>query len=182
MISQNPGNELSAVEPAAVMASIRNAKSSQETAVPAEEIVESLAEKKKATRRADRRGFSKSVINFWLDVILAAVFVALCSVAAVLQFAFPAASLATGWTLWGLTYEDVAAVQFGVLCVLAAGIVLHVMLHWTWVCGMITRGKPDATLRTDDGIRTIVGVGVLIGLLHVIGGVLLAAMLSIQQP
>ena len=97
--------------------------------MPAEEIVGSLSDKKKAVknkaaRRQDRRGLSKSVINFWLDVILAAVFVALCSVAAVLQFAFPAASLATGWTLWGMTYEDVAAVQFGILCVLAAGILI----------------------------------------------------------
>jgi|GEM_PF-905083 len=182
MITQNPSNEASVAEPEAVLASIRSAKPSQENTVPAEEIVKSLTGKKEPSRRTERRGFSKSVVNFWLDLILAGVFVALCSVAAVLQFAFPAASLAAGWTLWGLTYEDVAAVQFGILCVLAAGIILHVMLHWTWVCGMITRGKPEASLRTDDGIRTIVGVGVLIGLLHVIGGVLLAAMLSIQQP
>lgn len=187
MIAQNPVDEPPVAEADVEMDSLRTENPSQETAVPAEEIVESLTEKKKAVKnkngqRQDRRGYSKSVVNFWLDLILAAVFVVLCSVAAVLQFAFPAASLATGWTLWGMTYEDVAAVQFGVLCVLAAGIILHVMLHWTWVCGMITRGKPDATLRTDDGIRTIVGVGVLIALLHVIGGVLLAAMLSIQQP
>ncbi len=150
--------------------------------MPAEEIVESLSKPTKPVSQQARRGFSKSLVNFWLDLFLAGVFVALCSVAAVLQFAFPAASLAKGWTLWGLTYEDVAGVQFGILCLLAAGIILHVMLHWTWVCGMLTRGKPDASLRTDDGIRTIVGVGVLIALLHVIGGVLLAAMLSIHQP
>ncbi len=187
MIAQNMIDESPVAEVEVEMASFRTGNPAQEDTVPAEEIVASLTEKKqpaekKSARRQDRRGYSKSVVNFWLDMILAAVFVALCSVAAVLQFAFPAASLAAGWTLWGMTYEDVAAVQFGVLCVLAAGIILHVMLHWTWVCGMLTRGKPEASLRTDDGIRTIVGVGVLIALLHVIGGVLLAAMLSIHQP
>jgi hypothetical protein len=181
MIAQNNIDDSRVAESAAGSV-FRVVDAEQETAVPADGIVKSLSKSAKSARPPARRGFSKSVANFWLDLFLAAVFVALCSVAAVLQFAFPAASLAKGWTLWGLTYEDVAAVQFGILCVLAAGIILHVMLHWTWVCGMLTRGRPDASLRTDDGIRTIVGVGVLIALLHVIGGVLLAAMLSIQQP
>ena len=144
--------------------------------------ITAAATPKKSAEAPSRRGVSKPVINFWLDVTLALIFVALCSVSAVLQFAFPAARLSEGWTLWGMTYDDVAAIQFGILCVLAAGIILHVMLHWTWVCGMLTRGKKESSLRIDDGIRTIVGVAVLIALLHVIGGILLAAMLMIQQP
>ncbi len=182
MIAQDTSSDSSVAEISTTEVVTRKLTAPQEAAVDAGEVVETLIEKKKTARRPGRRGVSKPVVNFWLDIFLAVVFVALCSIAAVLQFAFPAASLAEGWTLWGMTYDDVAAIQFGTLCVLAAGIILHVMLHWTWVCGMLTRGNPNATLRTDDGIRTIVGVGVLIALLHVIGGVLLIAMLTIQQP
>ncbi|MHC4879046.1 MAG: hypothetical protein ACYTGL_21550 [Planctomycetota bacterium] len=182
MIAQDRSSDSSVAEIRTTEVVTRKVTAPQETVVAAEEVVETLSEKKKPARRSGRRGVSKPVINFWLDIFLAAVFVVLCSVAAVQQFAFPAASLAEGWTLWGMTYDDIAAIQFGTLCVLAGGIILHVMLHWTWVCGMLTRGNPQATLRTDDGIRTIVGVGVLIALLHVIGAALLIAMLTIQQP
>ncbi|MBI1310332.1 DUF4405 domain-containing protein [bacterium] len=170
------------VEPriSALAAGSRNTRSEAKSG--SERTVGKTGRPSQSEKKAGRRSVAKPVINFWLDLVLAVVFVVLCSVSAVLQFAFPAASLAAGWTLWGLTYDDVAAIQFGTLCVLAAGIILHVMLHWSWVCGMLTRGNPDASLRTDDGIRTIVGVGVLIALLHVIGGVLLAALLTIQQP
>lgn len=143
------------------------------------------ANRKASERTANRpsgRRLSKPWINFWIDVTLAAIFIGLCSVAAVVQFAFPPASTAAGWLLWGLSYDQFATIQFCLLCVLAAGIILHVMLHWTWVCGMLTRGRPESSLRTDDGIRTIVGVGVLIAALHVIGVVLLVAMLMIEQP
>lgn len=129
-----------------------------------------------------RKRFSRSWINFWLDAVLAAAFVAVCAVAAVIQVVFPAPTLAAGWTLWGATIDQWFTLQFGCLCFLGAGIVLHVMLHWSWVCGMLTRGRPASALRTDDGIRTIVGVGFLIAVLGVIGVVVLAGVLTVTAP
>ena len=85
--------------------------------------------------------------------------------------------------LWGWGHDDWARLQFTLTAVLLAAIVLHVMLHWSWVCGVV------ASLRTtrkkgkvDDGIRTLYGVGLLIVLLHVLGIGLTAAVLTIEDP
>ena len=129
-----------------------------------------------------RRRVSRSKLNFILDIVLAAVFVLLCVVAAIIQIVFPLPTLAAGWKVFGGTIDQGIAFQFGCLCVLAGGIILHVMLHWSWVCGMLTRGRPDSALRTDDGVRTIVGVGFLIAVLHVIGFAVLVAMLTAHSP
>lgn len=49
---------------------------------------------------------SKSVINFWLDVLLLVVFLTLITVATILQFAFPPVAEMDGWSLWGWDYAD----------------------------------------------------------------------------
>ena len=135
-----------------------------------------------AKQSAKSSSISKSWWNFWLDVVLATVFVALCAVSAVVQFVFPVPSSAMGWSVWNASLDQWLSLQFGILCVLAAGVILHVMLHWSWVCGMLSRGRKESALRTDDGIRTIVGVGFMIVLLHVIGIFVLAAFLSVVAP
>lgn len=134
------------------------------------------------TRPQPRRQFSRSTLNFILDAVLAAAFVLLCAVVAIIQIVFPAPTTAAGWTVFGGTIDQWMTLQFGCLCVLAGGVVLHVMLHWTWVCGMLTRGRPDSVLRTDDGVRTIVGVAFLLFLFHLIGLAVLAALLTVHSP
>lgn len=142
----------------------------------------SSTDQKPDTRKRPRRQFSRSKLNFVLDAVLAAAFVLLCAVAAIIQIVFPAPTTAAGWTVFGGTIDQWLILQFGCLCVLAGGVVLHVMLHWSWVCGMLTRGRPDSVLRTDDGVRTIVGVAFLLFLLHVIGLAVLVAMLTVHSP
>ena len=129
-----------------------------------------------------RRPTSRSKFNFLLDIALTASFVLLCTVAAIVQLVFPPPTVAAGWLVFGATIDQWITFQFGCLCVLAGGIILHVMLHWNLVCGMLTRGRPDSALRTDDGVRTIVGVGFLIALLHVIGFAVLVALLTVHSP
>ena len=135
-----------------------------------------------STNPQPHRRTSRSKLNFVLDIALAAAFVLLCAVAAIIQIVFPPPSVAVGWVVFGGTIDQWITFQFGCLCVLAGGIILHVMLHWSWVCGVLTRGRPDSALRTDDGVRTIVGVGFLIALLHVIGFAVLIAMLTANSP
>ncbi len=142
--------------------------------------VENLSELTSPTLRGPRRSsWSKATVNFWLDAALAVIFVALVTVSVLLRFVFPSPTAAAGWSLWGYGYDQWARAQFAILCVLGGGIVIHVMLHWTWVCGMLTRGKSESSLRTDNGVQTIVGVVFLVALLHVVGIVLLSAMLSV---
>ncbi len=137
-------------------------------------------------KKARKTTITRTHVNFALDFLLLVVFVGLLGVAVVLQMIFPPGPLSAGWTLWGLTYTHWADIQFGLICTLAFGILVHVMLHWTWVCGvavkMLRSGQPNAKKTLDDGTRTLYGVGTLIVILHVVGIAIAAATLAIQAP
>lgn len=132
-------------------------------------------------RTAAGSTMSRTVVNFWLDCVLAVTFVLLCWVSAVLQFLFPAGVDAAGWTLWGGTADDWRNIQFGVLCTLGLGIVLHVMLHWSWVCGVVATKLLGRKSAKDDASQTLWGVGTLVVVLHLLAGGLIAAWACLQR-
>lgn len=140
-----------------------------------------LAEEGPASR-GKSAGMTRSVLNFWLDSFLLVTFVLLGWVAAVLEFVFPARADLTGWTLWGADVVFWRDVQFGVLCVLAAGIALHVMLHWSWVCGVINRQVCRRTVIRQDGTDTLIGVGLIAVILHVLAIGVLVARWALHAP
>ncbi len=129
-----------------------------------------------------RQGLSWSVINLVLDAALLVMFMALCFAAVVVRFVFPPGPASAGWTLWGLDYDAWGGLQFGLLAVLAGGILVHVMFHWSWVCNVIASRLAGRGARVDDGLQTIYGVGLLIGLLLVVGVGLAAAVLTVHGP
>lgn len=126
---------------------------------------------------------SRTLINFLLDASLLAIFCLLAFVAVVVRFVFPPGPDAKGWFLWGLTYDQWASVEFGIVALLALGILLHVMLHWSWVCGVIaTRLARDKKTKLDDGTQTIYGVGFLILVFNLLGLAIAVAVLTILRP
>lgn len=126
---------------------------------------------------------SRSWINFWLDVLLLLLFCTLMAVATIVRFVFPPAAESHSWRLWGGTYDEWGNLQFGLVAALALSILVHVMLHWNWVCGLVAaKVSANRKGKVDDGLQTIYGVGLLILLLTLIGGVLAAAQLTIVQP
>jgi len=78
--------------------------------------------------------------------------------------------------LWGMNYGQWCSVQFAMLSVLGIGILLHAMLHRTWVCSVLTKRVMGKKNIPDDGIRTLYRVGLLIGLLI---GLLLIGAISV---
>lgn len=149
------------------------------------------AERKQAADRRDesnkpaekRRAWSWTDINFWLDAALLFMFVALCWCATVIRFVFPPAEAAKDWRLWTADYDQWCSLQFGLLAALALGILVHVMLHWSWVCNVAaSRWSKGKTARIDEGTQTLYGVGLLIVLLHVIAAGVAAAAIMIQRP
>jgi hypothetical protein len=130
-----------------------------------------------------RRGWTWNDINLALDTALLLVFVALLFVAVVVRFVFPPGPGAGGWMLWGLDYDAWGGIQFGLLAVLTGGILVHVMFHWSWVCTMVaSRLSANRKARVDDGLQTIYGVGLLIGLLLAIGTAAAVAVLTVKPP
>jgi hypothetical protein len=133
--------------------------------------------------RTPRTGWSWSDINLLLDALLLVVFTLLGAVSVIVRFVFPPGPAARGWLLWGLDYDAWSGIQFALVAMLAAGILVHVMFHWSWVCNVIaSRLARDRRARVDDGVQTIYGVGLLIALLNVVGIAVAAAMLTIRGP
>ena len=132
-------------------------------------------------QRSRKPKTSKTIVNFWLDCLLLVLFLMLVWVSAVLRFLFPAGPTEVEWSLWGAGAESWRGVQFGVLVLFSLGIVLHVMLHWSWVCGVVTKhllGRPPTR---DNGSQTLIGVGVLLGILHLLAAGLLVAWYCLQR-
>lgn len=131
---------------------------------------------------SDGTRVSRTLVNFWLDAFLLLVF-ALHSISAIIvQFVFPPGVAAKGWTLWSMNFGQWCSVQFFFLSVLALGILVHLMLHWSWVCGVIARKLFHQRELPDDGLRTVYGVGLLIVLLLSGAIVVGIAMMSIKMP
>jgi hypothetical protein len=129
-----------------------------------------------------RRRVSLSVVNFWLDASLLFLLCTLGWVSATLQIVFPAPTAADGWTLWGLSYDQCRDAQFVILCLLALDVVLHVMMHWNWVCSVIAMQILHTRKRPDEGMQTIYGVVTLIVLFHLIAAGVIAALVCVHQP
>ncbi|HUS38574.1 MAG: hypothetical protein WBF93_16445 [Pirellulales bacterium] len=129
---------------------------------------------------------SRTVVNFWLDTLMFICFSSLVWCATVLRFVFPPGPEARDWSLWGWSYVRWFDFQYLLLCVMVLLVLLHVMLHWSWVCGIVTvklLPKTDQWKRRwDDGQRTLAGVGLLIVLLNVMGIGLAVAALMVREP
>lgn len=113
------------------------------------------------------------------------VLVALIAVSVIVRYVFPAGAAAHGARLWGGAYADWQTAQFAILCVLTLGVLVHLMLHWNWVCSFAAtrwarwRGR---AAKVDEGSQTLVGVGLLIALVTLVGLLVAAATLAIELP
>jgi hypothetical protein len=126
---------------------------------------------------------SRTIVNFLLDAALLATFCVLLVSAVIVRFIFPPGSEARGWELWGLGFDHWASIQFALVALLAFGVLVHLMLHWSWVCGVIaTRLAREKKAKLDEGTQTIYGVGLLIVIFNILGLAIAAAALAIQPP
>ncbi|MCA8996961.1 MAG: DUF4405 domain-containing protein [Planctomycetaceae bacterium] len=124
------------------------------------------------------KSLSWTVINFWLDFAMAAVFLFLLWVVAIVRFVFPAG--ASERTLWGVDKTGWEDLQFLTICVFAAAVLVHVMLHWSWICGVINKQIFKRTIIKTDGTDTLIGVILIVAFLHVLGISVLFAWYSLK--
>lgn len=122
----------------------------------------------------------KTVINFWLDASLLVLFLVLAWELAILRLAFPKGA-GDRWRLLNHTAADWQDLAFNTFCVFALGIVVHVMLHWSWIVGTIQTKLLHRKATRDDGSHTMIGVGVLFVLIHLLAGGVLWARWAIVE-
>lgn len=85
-------------------------------------------------------------------------------------------------TLWGVDYDAWSDVQAVLLGTILLAILIHIMLHWNWVCGVIATRLLRRSGRVDDGIQTLYGVGTLIVFSLATTGLLIAAEFMFRPP
>lgn len=121
--------------------------------------------------------------NFLLDALLLLAFVVLLAATGVIQFVFPPATQSNGWLLWGMGVDRWIAVQSVCVGVLAVGVLVHLILHWTWVCGFVTSRMTKllgSAIKLNESARTLYGVGVLIVVLAGLGVIVGAATFMVR--
>jgi hypothetical protein len=122
-----------------------------------------------------------TIVNFWLDVVLLVLFLAQAWMFAVLHIVFPRGA-GSDWKVWNATPLDWSESLFATFCVFAVGIVLHVMLHWAWICGVVATRVLGRKAGKDDGSHTLVGVGVIVVLVHLLAVGILLAKIGLVEP
>ena len=126
-------------------------------------------------------GRYSTIINFWLDVFLAVVFLVQAWLLAVLHVVFPRGA-GNDWKIWGATPLDWSEALFTVYCVFSVGVIVHVMFHWAWICGVVATRLLGRKAGRDDGTHTLIGVGVIVFLIHLLMGGILVARMALVAP
>jgi hypothetical protein len=125
---------------------------------------------------------TRPAIHFLVDVLLFVAFVCLLWSSALLQFVFPPATQADGWTLWGVAYDTWSTARFVSLAAFTVCTLVHLILQWNWVCSFINTRMFHSRNKLSDGVKTAYGVSTLIGVLTVIGMSLFIAAIAIRKP
>jgi hypothetical protein len=128
---------------------------------------------------------SRSTLNFIVDVSLLVLFLSVLSTTGIVAIVFPPGTQATGWHLWGADYDEWSLIQAIAVALFALNVLLHLILHWTWVCGFITARVGRLRRQRGplpDGIRTLYGVSTLVAILTLLGVIVGAAQFGISPP
>lgn len=126
----------------------------------------------------------KNTLNFLVDVVTLLVMLAMVCTGLVMKYALPPGSGGKGLVLWSLTRHEWGDVHFWLSVAIAALLVLHVLLHWAWVCGTVRRlmglAQPTGRARRfRDNALAVFSLAVLCGL--VIGFVMMARAQTVRS-
>jgi|GEM_PF-1826299 len=127
---------------------------------------------------------SRSSVNFIVDALVALLFLSVLSTASIVHFVFPAPSLADCWSLWAMNLDTWSRIEIVAICVFAVAVIVHLILHWTWVCGFITtrisRYK-GWKITVSASAKTLYGVSVLILALTALAVIYAAASFAVKE-
>lgn len=116
----------------------------------------------------------RDTLNFLVDTLALLAIVGLLATGLILWTALPPGSRGGhGLSLWGLTRHELGDVHFWIAVTLLALMILHVVLHWTWVCVTVQRWfRPagDGARVPTSRRRNLWGLAFLVALGGAVGG------------
>lgn len=123
----------------------------------------------------------RNTVNYLTDL---ATFVALLCVALtglLLKFVLPPGSSRGGLSLLGLGRHDWGEIHFWATVALGAVLLLHIAMHWSWVCGTTKRLLTGKSATTTGRARASWGVAALLMIALFFGGFILIARANVTK-
>ena len=109
---------------------------------------------------------TRTSVNFWLDLATLLVMIGLAATGGIIHFVLPAGT-GRSLSLFGLDRHEYGDVHFYLAVTVAALLVLHVLLHWSWVCGVVGRAfgnpEPSRRARTTWGVVVLCFIALFLG-------------------
>jgi len=116
---------------------------------------------------------SRNHVNLILDLLLAAAALVLLATGLLIAFVLPPGS--HGATVWGWTRHDFGDLHLWVAVAMVALLLVHVALHWTWVCTMAGRVCGRKARGRLGWRRHLAGAVTVAVVVAAVGGFVLAA-------
>jgi hypothetical protein len=113
----------------------------------------------------------RNTLNFVIDAISAVVTLGMVATGLLLRFVLPPGS-GSRRMLWGWGRHDWGDLHFWLAVGVGAVIVLHIALHWQWVCVTALRCLPARGQHSSPTLttRNLVGASLILLLVGVLGG------------
>lgn len=127
----------------------------------------------------------RATLNLILDFVLLVVFSVQLWVTVAVDLLFPSPTHSAGWNLLGRSYDEWSVLRLWSGLLLAVLILLHVMLHWSWVCGIVAKklsGVLGHRVVMNESTQTLMGVAFFVAVLHILGGGYLIASFFVTAP
>ena len=120
----------------------------------------------------------KNTLNFIVDLLTLLAIFTMIGTGLIMYLTLPPGSGSRGLILWGLGRHDWGDVHFWSSVALGALLILHVALHWSWVCGTIRRllhGPSSPRGRERSRLDNLYGIVFLAAIVAVFAALLLVA-------
>lgn len=118
----------------------------------------------------------RQILNFVIDTAALLVVLAMVATGFLLKWVLPPGSRGgQGLQLWGLTRHEWGDVHFWLAVALLLLALVHVALHWAWVCALVGRwvgGSSPSGSAVTRSRQWLYGIGFLIVCCLLVGGFL----------
>jgi hypothetical protein len=120
----------------------------------------------------------RQILNLVINTAALLVMLAMIATGFLLKWVLPPGSRGgQGLQLWGMTRHEWGDLHFWLAVSLLSLLLVHVALHWAWVCALVARlasGKPPSAAAFVASRQWLYGIGLLVAC-----GLLVAAFLWI---